>query len=331
MSDLTTSTPESLADYIRTENAKERDAAGLEGDGAPLPEAEVVTSQEAAESEPVTAKIDAPDEKVEAASERNQDGTFKAKVAEKADSVQKRIDKAVKAQREAERKAEAAEARIREFEARTPKTEPAAVAAPSASIPDKSTAKKLPFGIENFVDEADPIAAFTVAANEWLDAQREQARKAEAEKRTFQERNSEIAAEGRDQFPDWDEVMTGEAAQIDIPPYLYLPVHEHPQSAAILHYLGTHPDELRSLVAQPAASALLHLGTVAARLTPASNGSGERSVAHSKAKPLTKPLRGSTPSAPSAPKLDPETTSLADWIRLGNAADRRRERESRGA
>src|SRR5690348_5588645 len=107
---------QSLADYIRQENAKDRASAGLDGEGAPLPEAKTLSPSEAAvaadeasstDTEPASAADPEP------SADRNADGTFKPK----RDGVQSRIDKAIAKQREAERKAEAAEARARELEA----------------------------------------------------------------------------------------------------------------------------------------------------------------------------------------------------------------------
>jgi hypothetical protein len=323
---------ESLSDYIRTENAKEREAAGLDGPAPPLPEAEPMTAAETGEAEAVTADIPAPaaEPVVEAASERNTDGTFRPK----ADSVQKRIDKAVKAQRDAERRAEAAEARAREIEAarvaKPAEAEPAKEAKPAKPVADGRPT--IDQWVKDHPDDPDPLSSFAIAAAEWVAAKRDEKVKAEADQVRFNDRRAEIEAAGREQFPDWQEVISSEFGRtFTFPPPLFNAIFESEHSPALIHYLGTHPDDARALAAQPTHTALVSLGTLTARLTPASNGSGARPMVHSKAKPLTKPLRGSTPSAPSSATLDPETTSLKDWIRLNNAADRRRAMESRGA
>lgn len=312
-----------LADYIRVENAKEREEAGLEGAGAPLPVAETITASESASPTEVD---ETPAVEIEVSpTERNLDGTFKVKK----DTVQQRIDKAVKAQREAERKADASEARARALEARQPTVETNPAAKVETAHPASDDAPTLEGYISANPNDADPLSGFTKAVAKWAAKQAltERDQKAgEAEAKTqFQTRMKEIDSDGRQQFSDWHEVMSSDfASTFPFPPHIVQAVHESNQSAALLHYLGTHPDEARALAAKTPTSALVTLGTLAARLMPAEDGSGVRSVVHSKAKPLTKPLRGSTPSAPSSTTLDPATTPLSDWIRINNAEERRR-------
>lgn len=330
MADVVT---ESLSDYIRTENAKEREAAGLDGDGPGLPEAEPLTASEIAQT---PTEGDSPEPEPEqtvettAQTERNADGTFKGK----RDKVQERIDKATAKQRDAERRAEAAEARARELEARTTSsTPPEAVATPTPTSDDEPNFDQW---VAANPTHPDPIGGFAKYAAKWAAkqalAERDAAEQAVKAQQQARERLTQSDAEGREQFADWDEAISSEFAQtFEFPPYLIAGIQESAQSAALRYYLSTHETEARALAAKSPASALVELGTLAARLTPAHDGSGTRTVVHSKAKPLTKPLRGSTPSAPSAAALDPEKATLSDWIRFNNAADRRREREMRGA
>jgi hypothetical protein len=312
---------QSLADYVRQENAKEREAAGLDGEGAPLPAAEPLSASEAAEASDAEiadpAHSDAP---AEITAERNADGTFKPV---KRDKVQERIDKAVKAQRDAERRAEASEARARELEAKStsaPSSVSSSVSAPSASDEPK---------IDDFLNEPDPYAALIRAHGTWA------ATRALAEhdaRLAIQAIAAQSDQDGRAQFPDWDEVINSDFARtFDVPPHLLAAIRTSDQSAALRYYLASHPDDARALAADPPVKALVALGTLAAHLDSASHGSERRMVTHSQAKPPTKPLRGSTPSAPSATAPDPATTKLSDWIRINNALDRRRMQESRGA
>lgn len=328
---MATEHADSLSDYIRTENAKEREAAGLEGPAPPLPVAETLTTAESAQAEVTDAEIPAPEAEVAAAPEtRNADGTFKPKK----DAVQARIDKAVKAHREEQRRADAAEAKARDLEARLAASakpvEKAEPEKPPAPVADGRPT--LDQWVKDHPNDPDPLTSFSIAAAEWVSDQRDKKAQAARDQAAFQDRRQDVDAAGREQFQDWQEVISSDFGKNFVfPPHLFNAIFNADQAPALIHYLGTHPDEARALAAEPLHASLVSLGTLSARLAPARDGSGTRPVVHSKAKPLTKPLRGSTPSAPATSEPDPETTSLSDWIKLGNARDRRRAQESRGA
>lgn len=151
---------------------------------------EVETSgpvEEIASPEPVALSADPGDEdgqEVEAADPASEAGkTLNAKKS----SLQARIDKAVAAQREAERRAEAAEQRAREYEARTRPQEPQAKREPQYTRP-KPTDAEVGEGLK-YATYPD----FIEDLNDWKDEQREVARQAQARQHAQLERHESHA------------------------------------------------------------------------------------------------------------------------------------------
>jgi hypothetical protein len=259
----------------------------------------------------------APEPEVAATPERNDDGTFK-----KRDKVQERIDKAVKAQRDAERRAEAAE---RELQART--SQPATPAA----VPDSTPPEAYPT-IDQFLNDADPYASLAKAIGKYeakaaVDAYRQQQQQ-EAARGEVLERVSAIVEAGQKKYANWQAVVAdSDAATIPMPEMTLAALHRLENAEDVIYYLGQHPDEARVLAAHDPMQALLSLGALS-RSVVAPSGSTTPAVSTSRAKPLIKPV-GATPVAPE-PRPPDEKSTFAEHRRYWNERERK-EREAQRA
>jgi hypothetical protein len=301
---------QSLGDYIRTENAKER----AEPEDSPVVE---VVSEAAANVE-ATPEVPAT-EPVSDEATRDASGKFVKK-----DSVQARIDKATRNQRDAERRAEQAEARIRELETKSTPAEPAKPAVQLAQSDPEPT-------VDQFLDQPDPYAAYGLAAGKWAArAERrewEAARAARSAESEFAARAQEHRANGAEKHADFDTVMAG--MTVNFPGHVIQAIVDSDHGGELMYYLGTHESEARAVAAASPVKAILTLGQLAARFTAAPSGSVSAPIAPSKAKPLIKPVSASAP-APIATEPDPNKTPFKDWVRIQNAAERRAREEQYG-
>lgn len=297
---------QSLGDYIRTENAKER----AEPDESQA--VEVVADAVEATPEPVTEAV--ADDTV-----RDAAGKFAKK-----DSVQARIDKATRNQRDAERRAEQAEARIRELETKSAPAEPAKPAVQLAQGDPEPT-------VDQFLDQPDPYAALAIAAGKWAArAERRQWEANQANTRAeseFAARAQEHRANGAEKHADFDTVMAG--MTVNFPGHVIQAIVDSDHGGELMYYLGTHESEARAVAAASPVKAILTLGQLAARFTAAPSGSVSAPIAPSKAKPLIKPVSASAP-APIAAEPDPNKTPFKDWVRIHNAAEKRAREEQYG-
>ncbi len=349
-----TATPEQpLSEYIRQENARElREARG------DLDTAEVVKEPEGF-TEPtdgVSADAPAVAERVdESPTDRNPDGTFKAKAAEpKADKYggDPRKDKEAKVNREralrgeAERKAADLEARLAALEAGKPATtvsEPVAAPATYADMVKKYQGQSDFPRLDQFSEFNDPYAAWQDAKAAFIQDKRLEERDQQARVQETQRRGNEAVATahetGAAKFSDWSELMASDAAKVDLPPAVlreiysddYTNSEQESLSADLIHHVLTHPDDLEMLrtAVDPIAAARL-VGKLSASLVAAPSGPAQATRPVTRAKPLIKPVNGS-PAAPETSDPDPETTSQADWNRIQNAKELKARRARLGA
>lgn len=295
---------QSLGDYIRTENAKER------ADPSDTPVFEVV-SEAAVEATPEPATEAVADDTV-----RDAAGKFVKK-----DSVQARIDKATRHQRDAERRAEQAEARIRELETQSTPAEPAQ---PVPQLAQGNTRPK----VDDFTETDDPYQAHSFAAAEYVLQQHEAAKQRQAAEAAFANRVQEHRTHGAEKYADFDTVVK-QVPVYNFPAHVVEAIVDSDQGADLLYYLGTHESEARAVAAASPVKAILTLGQLAARFTAAPSGSVSAPIAPSKAKPLIKPVSASAP-APIAAEPDPNKTPFKDWVRIHNAAEKRAREEQYG-
>jgi hypothetical protein len=303
--------------------AKAETTAEVAGDVSPSVDSPPAPAETAAPADPSEVPTDAggpvPEatEPVAATPERNDDGTFK-----KRDKVQERIDKAVKAQREAERRAEAAE---RELQART--SQPAT----PEVVPDSKPSEAYPT-IDQFLNDADPYASLAKAIGRYeakaaVEAYRQQQQQ-EAARGEVLERVSAIVEAGQKKYADWQAVVAdSDAATIPMPEMTLAALHRLENAEDVIYYLGQHPDEARVLAAHDPMQALLTLGALS-RQVVAPSGSTTAAPSTSRAKPLIKPV-GATPVAPE-PRPPDDSSSLRDFSRYWNERERK-EREAQRA
>lgn len=336
-----TATPETPVDepfsaYMARENARER---GIEPDNS----AEVVTEPTLVDAGTTTETPDATGKSE--TQPRTEEGKFAAKDKPKDESgdprksVQAKINRATALQREAERRAEAAEAELQRL--RTPAateskpeatTEPAKPGTPKyvALIKAIEADPDCP-QLEQYTDAGfvDPYAAYNAARSAFI-AERVQA---EAERsRTEQQaqaREAEllttIDTQGREKYQDWDDLYASEAAtKMVLAPAVLQELYADPDSSAdLIHHVLTHPDDLDALAAVPddPIAAARTIARLSAGLSAASPGPATVAKPRTHAKPLIKPVSAS-PVAPEA--TSPEDLPFGpEYIRRMNAQERK--------
>ncbi len=330
---------EPLSVYIARENARER---GHE----PADTAEIVTDPELHD---VGTETEQSDETGKSETQpRKEDGKFAAKDAPKTEepksgdprrSHQAKINLAIAGQREAERRAEAAEAEIARL--RQPVQATPAVASDAAPV-KAGTPKYVALiksieadpncpQIEDFTDAGftDPYAAYNAARSAFIaermqseaDASRA-ATHAEAQER---ELLTNIDHSGREKYPDWDALYSSDAAtKMVLTPAVLQELYADPDSSAdLIHHVLSHPDDLAALAAVPddPIAAARTIARLSAGLSAAPSGPASVSKPQTKAKPLIKPVSAS-PVAPEP--SDPEDLPFGPkYIQAMNAKERK--------
>ncbi len=344
-----------FSEYLKTENAREKREARGEFD----PTAGVISDEK-----PQDATTEA-----KAKADRDEGGKFKAKLEkpeieapkveakpdEKPDDVgdprkshQARINQAIAKQRDAERRAEAAEAELQRVRQPQTPSQPYPVAAQSptgekprlvALIAKYQGDPDYPKW-EDFVDAGfqDPYTAYNAAQsafiNEKLDTEREQTRQASQRETEHRSRLDEVQTIGATKHADWDAIMESpEASDVILPEAVLQEIYLHQTpdfSADIVRHLVTHPDDLMALqaigenpIAAARAIARLPIGQ-----TSAPSGPESQPRPQTKAKPLIKPVS----SAPVAAEAsDPESLDFGPkYIAAMNARERKERMARRG-
>jgi len=185
---------------------------------------------------------------------------------------------------------------------------------------------------EQFADAPDPYTAYVQAWTRWDHAQQlaqtraqwdaEQAAKAQA--KDFEAR----LAEGRKQYPDYDQVLTeADTLGLQVSAVMQLAIAQSPKAADLVYFLATHPEECTQLASESQATPVdaapvmrrLLESHLAPRAAPAaSNGTGSGPAARapvSTAKPPVQPV-GSSPVVGDEPPGD--TASAAEHARYWN-------------
>ncbi len=337
---------EPLSVYIARENARER---GHE----PADTAEIVTDPELQD---VGTDTEHPDETGKSETQpRKEDGKFAAKDAQKTEepksgdprrSHQAKINSAIAAQRDAERRAEALEAEVQRL--RQPAPQPVARPADAGEVvaPAKGTPKYVALikriqadpeypQIEQFQEGrsddpyADPYGDLQVARAAFVterlqqeaDASR-QAMQAEAQER---ELLTNIDHSGREKYPDWDALYSSDAAtKMVLTPAVLQELYADPDSSAdLIHHVLSHPDDLAALAAVPddPIAAARTVARLSAGLSAAPSGPATLAKPQTKAKPMIKPVMAS-PQAPE-PSSPEDLPFGPGYIAAMNAKERK--------
>jgi hypothetical protein len=199
--------------------------------------------------------------------ERDDKGQFKPKKSDVPEGVQKRIDKAVAKQREAERRAEELERRLAEKE-----TQPAKAAEVTTEAKDKPTP-----------DKFSTYEEYVEALTDWKTDQKlaiaRKAEAAEAQKRAEGEQKQSRAkewvaseAEAREAHADYDDAIQEAAEAIKegklpaISDQTFAAIMETDSKAAILYHLAKNRADLERLASAPASRVMFELGKIEAKL-----------------------------------------------------------------
>lgn len=328
---ITASAPE--AEVLATLKSLAKPAADEPVGGS----AEIIPDEKPVDLQATVAPTSTETDETKTATERDASGKFVKK-----DPVQARIDKAVAAQRNAERERDALKAQLASKPAETARTEPESTPARTAATPAPTygdLAKRYAAHpdypkIEQFAAEADPYESWRRAESVFLaDARYAELRVAEQAKQQqdaalteAQERFEAHLKAGAEAHPDFDAVMSSEFARTFIfPPHIVEAINVSERGGDLMHYLASHPDEARAIAALPPTQALLKLGSID-RQEPAPSGSGSRTPLVTRAKPPIKPV-GSSPSSPDA--VPPEDLPFGPkYIEAMNAKEQK-QREAR--
>ena len=210
--------------------------------------------------------------------------------------VQKRISELTRQRREAQRRAEEAEARAAAaFEAlqrlQTPAAEPEPELQPPVFETPEQFARDMAEHTRKVAERSARLAA-QQAREEQARTQAQQAQQAQQDRvrAEFMERTERV----REQHPDFDEVViNNDDLPISVP--LAAAIAQHPQGPEVSYYLGTHLDEAKRLATLPPALQVAELGVIAYKLA------NPPAAPTSRAAPPIDPVRG--PAAAAAPDL----------------------------
>lgn len=278
--------------------------------------------------------------------ERGTDGKFKAKDGEakqgetKPDGegevpagVQKRIDKAVRAQRDAERRADEAERKLREGQGSRPGDEqPPNNGQPGAkNAPSAAEAKPKP---RPEAKDFDTYDAYMVDLTRWTIAQE---READAQKRAQDTRQAADsaavrshverveAAKKKPEMADFDEVIA-DAKDLPISRGMHDAIVTSEKGPEIAYQLAKNPDEARRIAALSPVRQIAELGKIEAAIeAKASADQSADKKPPAEKKPLPKPAAnvGGGSGAPKEQRLDDPDIDMGTFRRLARAGLRK--------
>jgi len=228
----------------------------------------------------------------------------------KRNDPQARIDKAIKAQREAERRAFDLEQRLAQVQQPRVAPQPQHVTGPN--FPDYGAWSEQPG------NEGKPYEEYTDARTDWRYEMRQRQDREQFEARQSQEKALTLREKGKSVYTDWDEIDWG---ALPIPQPIAREVLTDPDGHRLAYALAKDPVLLQQMNAGPIQAGIA-LGTLKARFSAASNGPAR--PASPTAPPPIQPV-GSSPTH-STSSLDDkpfEKWTEADY-RKANELDRKR-------
>jgi len=232
------------------------------------------------------------------------------------------VQSAIAKQRDAERRADAAEAQVAVL------SKPAAREEPVAATPDWARYKSMAASpkadqFENYDDYTAALATFVTDARQHDYETRRQQYYQEQTQHESQAAHAaqwqERLAKARAETPDLDETFDP-----DVPmslPMQYLAM-ESPKGIEILQWLSAHPDDSQRLSTLHPVEVYREMGKLEERLSAASAPLGGPARVISHAKPPIQPL-GSSPHTPDATDVT-DDLSFDEHFKRMNAADRKR-------
>ena len=216
---------------------------------------------------------------------RGADGKFLPKEPDAVPAgVQKRIDRLVAKQRDAERKLAESEAKLATLQAAVPakeKTEP--VTTKPAPAEESKTAKpKLDDQKEDGTPKYASYEEWVESLTDWKSDQKEAKLRAELDTKLTEREAAAKAAEHqatavevwttrveaeKAKHTDWDEVMaTADDEKLSATPVMQNALNTSDLGPALLYHLVSHPEECRKIMALPDVAAVLAIGRIEAGL-----------------------------------------------------------------
>lgn len=257
---------------------------------------------------------------------RSEDGKFKGKAPEEREEggpagVQKRIDKAVRAQRDAERRAKEAEDRLAAQQGQQTESKPPAAQQAQQPAQQPAAAPAKPKA-EDFTTYEEYVEALTDWKADVRDLKKREAdakNAAEAREREVLTTHASRIEKAKAEIPDWQETIDG-AASLPISREMHVAIVESEQGPQIAYHLAKHPEEAARIYALSPTRQIAELGRLEATLTaPAAQPAAEKPR-------LPKPPAnvGGTASAATEPKLDDAKLPMSEFKRLAAAGLKRR-------
>lgn len=284
-----------------------------------MPAAEPVATDadpDTAEDDEPTVEAKAPEDAAPAQDEPKTDPEPPKKIGNPRKDREARMFQAIEREKAATLRAEAAERKAAELEARYSGQPPPAAGngQPQAPAPAAPTGEPQ---IEHFLDQPDPYAALAKATAKWELAEFKRELEAKQQHETVMTHRRKIFEAAVAKYPAVAERLADPAvANLPIPQFMWDAIDRSPASAEILNFLSERPDEGRRLAALDPVAALLELGQFSA------------------ARPSSVPSPASLPSAPAPPTMlgsrpaQPEdavssAVAAGDFRRYKDAANRR--------
>jgi hypothetical protein len=280
----------------------------------------VVDTDDDLAEEPTAAKADAPAEpKVATEQPRDAEGKFTRK------DWQKRVDKLTFQAREAERRAERAEAELagRAPVAAAPAAEPAAAKPDTFPTWEAWTEKNDGKGYEDYLDERADFRAERKAHA--ILAARDERAKEDTAHQEVRATIDKLKRLGEAAHPDFEDVMVAMAEDKRVfAPHLAGIIAQQldgdaPLGHELAYFLATHPDDLRRLNALPPLTAAMQVQKILDTFQPATRGSGPERPAVSQARRPTQPIG----AGPSADPTDSDDEPFEKFYERENAKDRK--------
>jgi hypothetical protein len=252
------------------------------------------------------------EEHSERGTERDAEGKFK-----QSPGVQKRIDKAVKAQRDAERERDELKAKLGNQESR-----PAKETAPPVETKAEAKAKPEAKDFETY-------ETYVEALTDWKLEARETQRNQEQAERTARESQQKIAdshagriEKAKERYQDWDDVMTA-ANSMPITREIHAAIVESDFGPDIAYHLATHPDDVKRIAALPPLRQIAELGKLEVQFEKPANAATHNKEPQKK--PLPKPAAtvGGSAGAKNPDLADPDI-DMATFKRIARAQLHRR-------
>jgi hypothetical protein len=228
------------------------------------------------------------------------------------DGPQKRINKAVKAQREAERKAEQLQREIEEL--KKGGTKPEGKKETKAADPDEpKKPKQEDFDtFEEFIDKlTDYKADLRDYHREKKEREKKQAEAQESFKKTWEKKKDTA----REKFDDFDEVMET-AGDTPISRVMHSIINESEIGPQLGYYLATHPEEAAAIKDMTPYAATKAMAKIEDKLTDSKPAEDKKQAK----KELPKPPRNVGGNAtPKEPKLDDKDIDIGTFKRIARA------------